>query len=113
MNTPLPQSIESPDPRSVRILWRDGHISLYPSRTLRLFCPCASCVNEWTGERTVRESDIPEEIRPTSWNLVGQYALSIGFSDGHDTGIYSFELLRALCSCPHCEQDRRQKHHQS
>ncbi|MHB8369062.1 MAG: DUF971 domain-containing protein [Leptospirales bacterium] len=104
MTTPLPQNIESPDPQTVRILWRDGHLSLYPSRALRLSCPCASCVNEWTGERTIREGDIPEGIRPTSWNLVGQYALSIGFSDGHDTGIYPFELLRKLCPCTDCEQ---------
>ncbi|MGC8529890.1 MAG: DUF971 domain-containing protein [Leptospirillia bacterium] len=102
----LPQNIESTDPRTIRIQWRDGHLSLFSSRSLRLQCPCASCVNEWTGERTVREEMIPADIRPTSWSLVGQYALSIGFSDGHNTGIYSFDLLRELCPCDLCREDR-------
>ncbi len=102
MPAPTPQSIDAPDRRRVRIVWRDGHESIYENRYLRLSCPCASCVNEWTGERTLREADIPKEIRPASWHLVGQYALSIEFSDHHDTGIYSYELLRKLCPCPLC-----------
>ncbi len=105
----LPQNIDSPSPQSIRIQWRDGHLSLYSSRTLRLQCPCASCVNEWTGERTVRDEAIPPDIRPTSWSLVGQYALAIGFSDGHNTGIYSFDLLRSLCPCDLCGEERRKK----
>ncbi|MEC4682892.1 MAG: DUF971 domain-containing protein [Nitrospirota bacterium] len=102
MSHPLPQNIDAPSPQTVRILWRDGHESIYENRDLRVSCPCAGCVNEWTGERTVVESSIPRDIRPTSWHLVGQYALSIGFSDGHSTGLYSFEILRKLCPCPAC-----------
>ncbi len=102
MSTASPQNIDAPDSRSVRIVWRDGHESLYDNRFLRLSCPCAACVNEWTGERTLREEEVPGDVRPASWHLVGNYALSIGFSDGHDTGIYSFELLRSLCPCPAC-----------
>ena len=97
-----PQTIDAPDSHSVHILWRDGHESLYPNRFLRLACPCAACVNEWTGERTIKEADLPPDVRPLSWHLVGNYALSIGFSDGHDTGIYSFDILRKLCPCPVC-----------
>ena len=102
----LPQNIELTDPQTIRVEWRDGHLSLFSSRTLRLQCPCASCVNEWTGERTVREETIPADIRPTSWSLVGQYALAIGFSDGHNTGIYSFDLLRDHCPCDLCREER-------
>ncbi len=107
MATPSPKHIEAPDSRSVRIVWRDGHESLYGNQYLRLSCPCAACVNEWTGERTIRESDVPMEIRPVSWHLVGNYALSVGFSDGHDTGIYSFEFLRDHCPCPSCHPKTR------
>jgi DUF971 family protein len=38
-----------------------------------------------------------ESIQP-----VGNYAISIAFSDGHATGIYRFEYLRDLCPCPSC-----------
>lgn len=102
MAHPLPQNIDAPTPDAVRILWRDGHESVYENLFLRVSCPCAGCVNEWTGERTVNPATIPPGIRPTSWHLVGQYALSIAFSDGHGTGIYSFDLLRELCPCPLC-----------
>lgn len=104
MSTITPQQIDAPDSHSVHVVWRDGHESHYDNVFLRFSCPCASCVNEWTGERTVKMAEIPREIRPTSWHLVGKYALSIGFSDGHDTGIYSFDLLRKLCPCPTCSK---------
>jgi DUF971 family protein len=34
--------------------------------------------------------------------LVGTYGIRIRWSDGHGTGIYTFEILRALCGCPRC-----------
>jgi hypothetical protein len=33
---------------------------------------------------------------------VGNYALSIDFSDGHATGIYSYDFLRSMCPCAEC-----------
>jgi DUF971 family protein len=36
---------------------------------------------------------------------VGAYAVQIVWSDGHDTGIYSFETLRRACSCPECRPE--------
>jgi DUF971 family protein len=38
---------------------------------------------------------------------VGNYAIHIEFSDGHSTGIYSFDLLRTLCPCEDCARDFR------
>ena len=34
--------------------------------------------------------------------MVGRYAIRILWSDGHNTGIYSYELLRSLCPCAEC-----------
>jgi len=69
---------------------------------LRLACPCAACVEEMTGRRMLEPGAIPAGIRPEALALVGAYGLRIRWSDGHDTGIYTFELLRALCGCPRC-----------
>jgi DUF971 family protein len=75
------------------VAWSDGHRSLYPLKLLRERCPCAGCVDEWTGKRTVDPAAIPADIRPLEMKPVGRYAVQIGWSDGHSTGIYSWDLL--------------------
>ena len=39
-------------------------------------------------------------------DLVGRYALQMYWSDGHSTGIYTFDYLRDLCPCAECEAAR-------
>jgi DUF971 family protein len=63
---------------------------------------CASCVEEFTGHRKIKHGDIPSTVERLSVAPVGNYALQFRWSDGHDTGIYTFEYLRKLCPCPHC-----------
>ena len=84
------------------IRWSDGHLSKYPYRYLRYHCMCAQCVNEWTRERTVILDSIPQDIKPLKADYVGRYALQFHWSDGHDTGIYTFEHLRSICQCAEC-----------
>lgn len=96
---PTPKAIEQAGPRELRIEWSDGHASLYPVRTIRLNCRCANCVEELTGRPLLRADDVPEDVRPVKIAPVGRYALQIDWTDGHDTGIYTFEHLRALCPC--------------
>ena len=76
------------------ILWRDGHESRYDFFALRDACPCASCVDEITGQKTLDSSIIPKDIHAQSCEYVGNYAIRIHWSDGHDTGLYNFKLLR-------------------
>lgn len=78
------------------IKWSDGPESAYNAAQLRKACPCAGCVNEWTGERTLKETDIPVDMTFSQVAIVGRYALSFHFSDGHETGIFSFNYLRSL-----------------
>jgi DUF971 family protein len=97
------------DASRLRIRWRDEHVSEFPPRLLRLACPCAGCVDEMTGRRTLRETSVPEGIHPLAITYVGRYALRIDWSDGHSTGIYPFEYLRRLCPCAACapyEEDK-------
>ena len=76
------------------ILWRDGHESRYDFFALRDACPCASCIDEITGQKTLDPSSIPKDIHALSCEYVGNYAIRIRWSDGHDTGLYNFKLLR-------------------
>jgi ATP-binding protein involved in chromosome partitioning len=94
---PEPREISQPAKNRIRIVWKDGHESLYPARYLRLNCSCAQCVDEVSGKRRVTDDSVPNEIDSLSSNPVGRYALHFQWSDGHDTGIYTFEHLRALC----------------
>ena len=103
VNEPYGQSIE---PRKIRqeddhhlsILWADDHQCQYKSSDLRRACPCAQCVNEWTGQRVLKPETISEAIAIKDVSVVGRYALNFRWSDGHETGIYSFRYLRELCA---------------
>ena len=95
----LPIEIGRANEHDVKIRWADGHESLYPARPLRLQCPCAGCIDEVTGEIRVTEKTVPQDVHPLKIETIGRYAITPHWSDGHHTGIYSFELLRALCPC--------------
>jgi DUF971 family protein len=53
-------------------------------------------VNEWTGQRVLKPESISEELIINDLSLVGRYAINFRWSDGHETGIYSFRYLREL-----------------
>jgi DUF971 family protein len=93
-----PREIKQEGEAGLRITWADGRVCSYLAPGLRRSCPCAQCVNEWTGERTLRAEAVSEELILTDVSLVGRYALSFSFSDGHATGIFSFKYLRELCA---------------
>ncbi len=76
--------------------WADGPMTRVAFRDLRLLCPCAACVDEFTGERIVNPAMVPTDVAPTGMRYSGLYALKISWSDGHDTGLYSWEYLAKL-----------------
>jgi len=84
------------DASLLRIRWKDGGVSEYAPRDLRLACPCAGCVDEMTGRRILRDDDVAHDVHPLAIRYVGRYALRFDWSDGHGTGIYPFEFLRRL-----------------
>jgi DUF971 family protein len=89
------QIIEESD-SEVSIVWSDDTETRYSAPQLRRSCPCAACINEWTGEKMLDESGIPETLTFRHISIVGRYALNFHFSDGHDTGIFSFAYLKDL-----------------
>lgn len=81
----------------LEISWEDGAVCRLPYRFLRGRCPCAGCVNEFTGVRIVDVDSVPEDVRPVQMGFSGNYALKISWSDGHSTGLYTWDALHALC----------------
>jgi DUF971 family protein len=88
-----------PERAALRLTWTDGHVGEYPYTYLRGWCPCAMCQGH-SGGITFHEAAGPVSIETIQ--VVGNYALSFGFSDGHGTGIYRFDFLRQMCPCPQC-----------
>ncbi len=97
-----PAEIRKQGGSAIVIHWQDGHPSTYGARYLRGQCPCAQCVSEISGQRMVQEEHIPPEVGIETARTVGNYALHFSFTDGHTTGIYSFEYLRRICPCEDC-----------
>ena len=104
--SPLPERIHRAD-REIVVTWAANHVSTYPARMLRLACQCATCKDEFTGRALLDPGAVPEDIRAEAVSLVGNYAIKIRWSDGHDTGIYTYEYLLTICPCEMCEADRR------
>lgn len=89
------QIIEESDSK-ISIKWSDEKETSYNAPDLRRACPCASCVNEWTGEKILEPESVSDDVNFSHISIVGRYALNFHFSDGHDTGIFSFKYLRDL-----------------
>lgn len=102
----MPYAITRED-AGVRIDWdQAGHTGFFPARWLRLACPCAACVDEVSGRPLLDPAAVPEDVKPTRLALVGAYGIRVTWSDGHGTGIFTFERLRATCPCPRCRAER-------
>ena len=89
------QIIEESD-SEITIEWSDSTSSRYNAAELRRACPCAGCIDEWTGAKILKAEDVADDISFGHISIVGRYALNFHFSDGHETGIFSFAYLKKL-----------------
>ena len=92
-----PESIDLGPGGEIRFRWGGGREVAVPAKVLRDFCPCAECVEEGTGRKLLDPATIPDDLRVEEMNAVGNYAIQIRWSDGHSTGLYSWDTLRRVC----------------
>lgn len=78
------------------LTWKPGETARLEFKAVRGACACASCVNEWTGQPILDPATIPADIHIKGMQLVGHYALRITWSDGHDTGLFTWKRLHEL-----------------
>jgi len=101
-------------PNDLAINWSDGHESYIDFVTLRNACPCAACRGEghlWGKTApTIDASKLgPDAFEMVSVSGVGSYAISFVWGDRHDSGIFSYTLLKSLCQCDNCVSERANK----
>ncbi len=103
---PLTPTVLRRDGDRLHIDWSDGHHSVYSWSHLRANCPCAGCREERAKPPDpfhILKANELVPLAPVRMAPVGRYAYKIVWSDGHDTGIFTLEHLRALCQCPACQ----------
>ncbi|WP_277621455.1 DUF971 domain-containing protein [Oceaniglobus indicus] len=83
------------DAAGLTIRWSD-HVQKIDPRDLRLSCRCAACRDEMTGRPLLDPVAVPLDVVPTRIWSVGNYALGVAFSDGHDSGIFTYRALREI-----------------
>ena len=110
--TPAKVRVHKTEGTGLEIDWKDGHRSKWTFRWLRDACPCATCHDEReksgraAGEAKPKAQSLlvmyEAPVRPVEVTPVGKYALKFKWTDGHESGIYSWEYLRRVCQCEVC-----------
>ncbi len=87
--------------QEIAIVWDDGAESYFPFEQLRAASPSAANIgetdilgNKYGGDGSKKFPG----VRVVSWAIVGNYAIRFDFSDGHNTGLYSYDYLRKLAA---------------
>ena len=106
----------------VDIAWSDGHASHYEFDYLRDHCPCATCDDERRKKAEISQhvsggtgaaaalTMFKPKPKARAAKAVGNYAVQVDFTDGHTTGIYSYDYLREICPCDACVKEFQTTH---
>lgn len=92
-----PEKIRLAGQQKLLITWGDGTVSEIPLPDLRRYCPCATCLEERESQSENYYAVYTKDQQTIAGiQLVGNYAISPIWKDGHSTGIYDFNLLKNL-----------------
>jgi len=110
-----PEHIAISKSKGIKIDWKDGHHSDYGLTYLRDKCPCATCTGAHGTPPREPEANNPFQMYKPALKMlgvepVGNYAIRINWSDGHNSGIYSYEHFRRICPCEECKKAFAQSH---
>jgi len=100
--THQPTNLDLKKNEALIITWDDGTISTYPIAYLRKLSPSADMRELRKSMAKNPLTILPDSmgasgtLTATGAEMVGNYAIKISFSDGHDTGIYTWDYLRAI-----------------
>ena len=113
---PIDVKVRVSSGEGVDIVWSDAHASHYDFAYLREICPCATCREErdkrgkFDTQTAAGSTALPmfkPKVTARAATAVGNYAIQIEFTDGHSTGIFSFDYLREICPCESCTREFR------
>lgn len=91
----IPKEMNLSADGKLMIHWADGKVGSFNPYKLRIECPCAMCTEEMSGKRLLDPNTVPKDIAIRSFEPMGRYAVGVKFSDGHRTGLYSYDRLRS------------------
>lgn len=106
ISVPAHMAVDHPATGQLTIFWDDGHECIYSLADLRKTCPCATCrdlrrqLEEGDALTLMTGAAINPSIEVVAVNPVGRYAVQFTWKDGHNTGLYTYESLRASCPEP-------------
>tara|TARA_B100000676_G_scaffold2390_1_gene2167 strand:+ start:3532 stop:3831 length:300 start_codon:yes stop_codon:yes gene_type:complete len=93
----IPTAINRHDEQlELQVVWPDGLDVRIAYREVRLACHCAHCVDEWTGKALLDPDSVPADVAVRRMELKGNYAVKIVWTDGHDTGLYTWTRMASI-----------------
>jgi Mrp family chromosome partitioning ATPase/DUF971 family protein len=84
------------DAKAITLSWPDGETVSVPNATLRKACACAVCVDEMTNAPLLDPKSVPDDIHALKVGTIGNYAITVDWSDGHNTGFFPYKTIREL-----------------
>lgn len=84
------------DAKTITLTWSNGEKSTVSNAALRRACSCALCVDEMTRAPLLDPKAIPLDIHAEKVGTIGNYAITVDWSDGHNTGFFPYTTIREL-----------------
>ena len=84
------------DAKHITLTWPGGEIVSVPNAVLRKACACAVCVDEMTARPILDPAAVPANIHALRVGTIGNYAITVDWSDGHNTGFFPYKTIKEL-----------------
>jgi ATP-binding protein involved in chromosome partitioning len=84
------------DQQHITLTWPEGETVRVANDVLRKSCGCALCIDEMTRRPLLDPAAVPADIHATKVDTIGNYAVAIDWSDGHNTGFFPYKTIREL-----------------
>jgi len=84
------------DDAAITLKWPDGETVSVPNSTLRKACACANCIDEMTNAPILDPASVSDDIHALKIGTIGNYAITVDWSDGHNTGFFPYKTIKEL-----------------